>query len=201
MEPASNVHATPIHERGLHYSQIATYIMQNCLAIGHEKEAICLIFMCCGSAINETAISLELETRGIHVSREIYFDKFVDQSTITNLSKYTHASRQIVTSVDRLEDILLTTKLPRVVLGINANFVFDAREEAYRYHAFFSLCHRLSKEHVCQARWINILDGRNGNYSHLPCIAESEHIRVYSTSWWTYANEMLSHWEVLLGKR
>ena len=92
-----------------------------------------------------------------------------------------------------------------IILGINAGFLFDTREEVYQYHAFFSLCNRLSKESICQSQWINILDGRNGNkqyYSELPCMEETnEEIFVYSTNWWLYANEMLSSWEILLGKR
>ena len=182
--------------------KVATYIAL-CLVSRKEEEAICLIFMCCGPATNEIRISLELNTLGINVSREIYFDKYVDESTITNLSNHTntHIRRQIVTSVDGLEAILLQTSQPCIIIGVNASFLFDTRDEAYRYHAFFSLCNRLSKENLCQDKWINILDGRNGNYSTLPCIGDCGHIRVYSTSWWAYANETLSHWEILLGKR
>ena len=190
-------------EKGIDPRQVATYLTQNGLVVGKEKEAYCLIFMCCGSAINEIPISLELRKRGVDISREIYFDRFIDESTIANLSNHanTHVSRQIVTSVDALETILVKTRQPCIVIGVNASFIFYTRDEAYRYHAFFSLCNRLSKENVCQDKWINILDGSNGDYSKLPCIDDCGHIRVYSTSWWTYANHTLSNWEILLGKR
>lgn len=79
----------------------------------------------------------------------------------------------------------------RLVLGLNASFVFDTPSDLYDCHRFMCACARMARENKVNAEFINVL----GDTNHVPSewltrVAPGCH--VYRRSWWDFAEFLIT---------
>ena len=193
--------------------EVAAYIRDNAAFPWTQPHS--LIFLCCGSCKNEIRLSRELRSLGLNVCAEIYFDKFITDDAIRALCAHQKAigseegssSRVIcLTSLLKLKEQLQVSSSycghKLLIIAINGSFGFSSKQEVYDFHSFCCECERLSQLQICQPYFMNFLGGRSigGEYGkQLPCI-HNEETRVYRTTWWSYGNEKLQQYKLLLCK-
>jgi len=182
---------------------ISEYVLDK--LVDDKSHSHIIIFMCCGQSETEIRILESLRNRGLNIQIEIFFDKYITNRCVSNVTNYRNKYKtmtNIATSFKCLTEFIKQPKYvvsPQyIVLGINAVFYFDTPQELYDCHQFFSYCSLASKNKELHLNWTNILRNTSGNaFPNHERLKEKngtpiECIRIYTCPWWEYATELVS---------
>jgi len=164
---------------------VAEVIIKNFIQTPNEPH--CVVYMACGSALNEIKLSLEFRNHGLLIEEEFFMDKISDANTIQNLinhHKNTYSHVYFTCNLNKLTCYLTNRNKHLLVLGINSAFYFDNMDEFNSFQSFFKTCHEWSKESRCSSHWINVLETSN---TFPVADMDNKNTYIYSCPWLQHA--------------